>query len=66
MKIGLWIRNLNDFPILKVIDANLDSDKVYKQIKCIIEQFFICEYSSVPNRRVGHNKRAGGKILRKD
>ena len=32
-----------DFPILKVIDANLDSEKVYKQIKRIIEQFFICE-----------------------
>ena len=23
------------------------------------------KYSSVPNRRVGQNKRAGGKILRK-
>ena len=35
-----------DFPILKVIDANLDSEKVYKQIKCIIEQFFICEHET--------------------
>ena len=35
-----------DFPILKVIDANLDSENVYKQIKCIIEQFFICEYET--------------------
>ena len=24
-----------------------------------------CTYSNVPNRRVGRNKRAGGKILRK-
>ena len=24
-----------------------------------------CTYSSVPNRRVGRNKRAGGKILKK-
>jgi hypothetical protein len=26
---------------------------------------FLKTYSSVPNRRVGRNKRAGGKILRK-
>ena len=25
----------------------------------------LISYSSVPNRRVGRNKRAGGKILRK-
>ena len=25
----------------------------------------LLKYSSVPNRRVGRNKRAGGKILRK-
>ena len=25
----------------------------------------ISEYSSVPNRRIGPNKRAGGKILKK-
>ena len=24
-----------------------------------------CKYSSVPNRRLGQNKRAGGKILKK-
>ena len=29
------------------------------------KQFPIHDYSSVPNRRVGRNKRAGGKILRK-
>ena len=27
--------------------------------------YFFGEYSSVPNRRVGQNKHAGGKILRK-
>ena len=39
-------KSLYDFPILKVIDANLDSAKVYQQIKCIMEQFFICEYET--------------------
>ena len=33
---------------------------------CQLGQFGqILRYSSVPNRRVGQNKRAGGKILRK-
>ena len=27
--------------------------------------WIICTYSSVPNRRIGPNKRAGGKILKK-
>ena len=36
------------------------SQLVQGTIKCV---FFA--YSSVPNRRAGQNKRAGGKILRK-
>ena len=31
-----------------------------------IEQNVCFSYSSVPNRRVGRNKRAGGKIFRKN
>ena len=31
-----------------------------------MNEFYFTTYSSVPNRRAGPNKRAGGKILEKE
>ena len=34
-------------------------------IHFVLQSHPLLDYSSVPNRRVGRNKRAGGKILKK-
>ena len=49
-------------PAIVVYKISLNKSKYVVSTKfCTV----LLTYSSVPNRRVGRNKRAGGKILRK-
>jgi hypothetical protein len=50
----------------QALEGDLGESKFLKLNAPVMQGTLWNNYSSVPNRRTGQNKRAGGKILKKD